>query len=294
MQFGCLALGLGLTVGLASGQQPPPDKKKGTQPPPAPVTPPPPPVKTKFVPQPVAVPAPAPAPVPVVRPLPGKPTPKPVPVINTVVNPAVNNNWAGYNIPMSNPWTTNVGPWAAPAFATPFSPYAATPFSPFTTPYSSFATPYSTPYSPFIPVSTTLPLMSSWNNPLQFSTGLNNPYWGNSSNPFATLSSPLTFAPGLNSPYWAGGIQQSRNQAASIIYQQMMLQQWYQSMSYFQNPYSTPYYGMTAPVFPLGGGIAGAGAGRFLDAGPLGAPGVPQPLDGMAAIGAGFPVGLGR
>ena len=42
------------------------------------------------------------------------------------------------------------------------------------------------------------------------------------------------------------------------------------------------------------GGIAGAGAGRFLDAGPLGAAGVPQPLDGMGAIGAGFPVGLGR
>jgi hypothetical protein len=139
-----------------------------------------------------------------------------------------------------------------------------------------------------------LPNYLSMSSPM-FSSGLNSPNWGNSGNPFVTLSSPLTFSSGLNSPYWSGGIQQAQGQAFNILYQQMLMQQWYQ-MNMFQNPYASPYglpsYGMTS-VFPMGGG-AGGGMGRFLDVGPLGAAGVPQPLDGMAAIGAGFPAGLGR
>lgn len=275
VRVGCLTAGLGLAVGLAQGQgQPPPAKKTPPPPPGQPQQPPP--ANVKVAP---LKPKPHPAPMPVVhpvRPLPPQTNPvaNPAAVVNNPANPFVNSNWVGYNIPLANAYTPYTSPML-PAYPPSYNPYATNPLLAPT----------------YMPVSMQVPLTSFYRSPLQFSSGLNNPYWGNSGNPFQTLSSPLTFSPGLNNPYWSGGIQNAANQANTILMQQMLLQSWY---SQFSNPYSpwgtgpfTNPYGLSSPsysAFPRG-----------LDAGPLGAPGVAVPLgDGMANIGAAFPVGLGR
>jgi hypothetical protein len=160
---------------------------------------------------------------------------------------------------------------------------------------------YGTIQAPYVPYSAPVAPVSSYYgySPLQFSSGLNNPYWGNSANPFATLASPLTFAPGLNNPYWRPSIQNAANQATAIYYQRLRLQNYYNSLYYnpllYQNPYTNPYlysgFG-NGGYGAFGGGVTAPN--RFLDVGPLGAAGVAAPADGMAAIGAGFPAALGR